>query len=82
MTRAFLLTNLLPQAHDHHHHPLRFKIPIDLIGNAIPNIGSFPYEPGERTWDGPTLFIKGDKSKYVNTLPSIYTSAEPSQIYQ
>jgi hypothetical protein len=68
MTRAFLLTNLSSQAHDHHHHPLKFKVPIDIIGKAIPSIGDFPYEPGERTWDGPTLFIKGTRSKYVHAL--------------
>ncbi|EKM57806.1 uncharacterized protein PHACADRAFT_182246 [Phanerochaete carnosa HHB-10118-sp] len=66
MTRAFLLTNLLPQAHDHHHHPLKFRVPIDIIGKAIVEIGDFPYEPTERSWDGPTLFIKGQRSKYIN----------------
>ncbi|KAI0635860.1 alpha/beta-hydrolase [Trametes polyzona] len=65
MTRAFLLMNLEhPTAH--HPHPLRFRIPIELLGNAIPELGSFPYSPGERTWEGPTLFIKGEKSKYIN----------------
>ncbi len=60
MTRAFLLTNLLPPEHNM---PLRFRIPLHTIGAAIPELGSFPYEPGEREWDGPTLFIKGTKSK-------------------
>ncbi|THG95721.1 hypothetical protein EW026_g5973 [Hermanssonia centrifuga] len=46
--------------------PLRFRIPLHTIGAAIPELGSFPYEPGEREWDGPTLFIKGTKSKYIN----------------
>ncbi|KAI8980132.1 alpha/beta-hydrolase [Trametes punicea] len=65
MTRAFLLMNLeYPTAH--HHHPLRFRIPVDLLGNSIPELGGFPYAPGERTWEGPTLFIKGEKSKYIN----------------
>ncbi|KAJ8495983.1 hypothetical protein ONZ51_g1393 [Trametes cubensis] len=65
MTRAFLLMNLEhPTAH--HPHPLRFRIPVDLLGKAISDIGGFPYSPGERTWDGPTLFIKGEKSKYIN----------------
>ncbi|KAI0368626.1 alpha/beta-hydrolase [Pilatotrama ljubarskyi] len=65
MTRAFLLMNLEhPTAH--HPHPLRFRVPVDLLGNSIPDIGGFPYSPGERTWEGPTLFIKGEKSKYIN----------------
>lgn len=64
MTRAFLLMNLEhPTAH--HHHPLKFRIPIGLLGEAIPEIGGFPWAPGERTFEGPTLFIKGRKSKFV-----------------
>lgn len=64
MTRAFLLMNLEhPTAH--HPHPLKFRIPVELLGKYIPELGSFPYLPGERTWEGPTLFIKGEKSKYV-----------------
>ncbi|OJT03359.1 Abhydrolase domain-containing protein C22H12.03 [Trametes pubescens] len=65
MTRAFLLMNLEhPTAH--HPHPLKFRIPIDLLGKSISELGSFPYLPGERTWEGPALFIKGEKSKYIN----------------
>ncbi|THH17065.1 hypothetical protein EW146_g3676 [Bondarzewia mesenterica] len=59
--RAFLLTNL-----DTKTHPLKFRIPLDIVGSSIPNIGSFPYQPGERTWNGKTLFIKGTKSKFIN----------------
>jgi len=61
--RAFLLTNFVqagpsdPQA--------KFRVPLDVIGNSISEMGSFPYEPGERTWDGKTLFIKGTKSRFV-----------------
>ncbi|KAI0671667.1 alpha/beta-hydrolase [Trametes maxima] len=65
MTRAFLLMNL-EHPTPHHPHPLKFRIPVGLLGNAIPELGSFPYLPGERRWDGPTLFIKGEKSKYIN----------------
>ncbi|EPS95929.1 hypothetical protein FOMPIDRAFT_1053727 [Fomitopsis schrenkii] len=64
MTRAFLLTNLKNQGHEHH--ALEFQIPLDIVGESIPELGSFPYEPGERTWEGSTLFIKGTKSKYIN----------------
>ncbi|KZV72628.1 alpha/beta-hydrolase [Peniophora sp. CONT] len=61
MTRAFLLTNLDPHAH-----PVKFRVPLDIIGPAIKDIGWFPYAPGERVWEGKTLFIKGTKSKYIN----------------
>ncbi|KDQ59096.1 hypothetical protein JAAARDRAFT_57066 [Jaapia argillacea MUCL 33604] len=62
MIRAFLLTNLVSD-----HHRMKFRIPIDIIGRSISEIGSFPYEPGEKTWEGPTLFVKGTKSKYINS---------------
>ena len=61
MIRAFLLTNLDSTAR-----PLKFQIPLDIIGASIPNLGSFPYKPGERTWRGNTLFVKAAKSKYIN----------------
>ena len=61
MTRAFLLTNLDTTAR-----PLKFQIPLDIIGASIADLGSFPYKPGERTWRGNTLFVKGAKSKYIN----------------
>ncbi|KAH9063836.1 alpha/beta-hydrolase [Lactarius vividus] len=61
MTRAFLLTNL-----DSTTRPLKFQVPLDIIGASIPDLGSFPYKPGERTWNGNTLFVKGSKSKYIN----------------
>ncbi|TFY55389.1 hypothetical protein EVJ58_g8280 [Rhodofomes roseus] len=64
MTRSFLLTNLKRQEYDTQ--ALEFQIPLGIIGDSIPEIGSFPYEPGERTWEGNTLFIKGTKSKYIN----------------
>ncbi|EPQ54164.1 alpha/beta-hydrolase [Gloeophyllum trabeum ATCC 11539] len=61
MVRAFLLTNLASDTP-----PLKFRIPIDILMGCIPEIGSFPYAPGERLWPGKTLFIKGTKSHYIN----------------
>ena len=65
MTRAFLLTNLAPH---HGHDPVKFRVPLDIIGDAIPELGHFPYEAGERVWTGPTLFVKGTKSRSVMFL--------------
>ena len=60
--RAFLLTNLEAP---HDNQPLRFRVPLDILSRDIDEIGSFPYEPGEREWTGPSLFIKGSRSKCV-----------------
>ncbi|KIJ62850.1 hypothetical protein HYDPIDRAFT_176285 [Hydnomerulius pinastri MD-312] len=61
--RAFLLTNLNT---DTKASPLKFKVPIDILKEGRPEIESFPYAPGERAWDGHTLFVKGSKSKFIN----------------
>jgi pimeloyl-ACP methyl ester carboxylesterase len=61
-TRQFLLTNAM-------HAPdktIKFRIPLDIISDSIPSIGDFPYQPGEVTWSGPTLFVKGEHSNYIN----------------
>ncbi|KAH9966933.1 alpha/beta-hydrolase [Lactifluus volemus] len=60
-TRAFLLTNLNTTIQ-----PFKFQVPLDIIGASIPEVGGFPYRPGERSWGGSTLFVKGTKSKYIN----------------
>ncbi|KAG5643276.1 hypothetical protein DXG03_001243 [Asterophora parasitica] len=62
--RQFLLTNLNPITASEPH--AKFRVPLDTLGNAIPEIGWFPYAPGERVWSGPTMFIKGTKSAYIN----------------
>ncbi|KAF9223327.1 alpha/beta-hydrolase [Gyrodon lividus] len=61
--RAFLLTNLSTNTNGS---PLKFKIPIDILKECRPEIESFPYAPGERAWNGHTLFVKGTKSKFIN----------------
>jgi len=64
LTRQFLLTNLLPTpANDPAY---KFQIPLDILASALPSLGDFPHCAGERKWLGPTLFIKGEKSKYIN----------------
>ncbi|KAG7445032.1 uncharacterized protein BT62DRAFT_933447 [Guyanagaster necrorhizus] len=45
-------------SHGHAH----FRIPISILGSSIQDIGSFPYEGGERQRDGKALFIRGEKS--------------------
>ncbi|POY74906.1 hypothetical protein BMF94_1882 [Rhodotorula taiwanensis] len=62
--RQFLLTNLDRATPAD---PYHFRIPIDFLQNAIGEIGAFPYTPGERVYDKPSLFLKGSKSKYINS---------------
>ena len=56
--RAFLLTNLNVNTS-----PFGFKIPVDILKEGRPEIESFPWVPGERSFNGNTLFVKGAKSK-------------------
>jgi hypothetical protein len=61
--RQFLLTNLQkPESSE----SWSFRIPVSLIKRYMSQIGDFPYEASDRTWDGKTLFVKGTKSKYIN----------------
>jgi pimeloyl-ACP methyl ester carboxylesterase len=61
-TRQFLLTNTMTKPDK----TLGFRIPLDILSSSIPAIGNFPYFPGQVTWEGPTLFVKGEHSKYIN----------------
>ncbi|WRT65498.1 uncharacterized protein IL334_002441 [Kwoniella shivajii] len=69
-TRQFLLTNTR-QTHGEDPH-LVFRIPLPLLSSSIPDIGDFPYTPPppisstSPQWNGPTLFLKGSQSKYIN----------------
>jgi len=68
--RQFLLTNLNRMTTSE---PFaKFRVPLETLAEAMPEIGSFPYMPGERVWEGLTLFIKGSQSAYINhnNLPS------------
>ncbi|KAJ7739865.1 Alpha/Beta hydrolase protein [Mycena metata] len=58
---AFLLTNLIQKPNESH-----FRIPVNLIGESIAEMGSFPFTPEETQWTGETLFIKGSRSSYIN----------------
>lgn len=70
-TRQFLLTN---SELDKRTGYIRFRIPLDILSEHIPDIGDFPHtfdtasgSTDGVTWAGPTLFVKGEHSKYINT---------------
>ncbi|GAA5929560.1 hypothetical protein JCM3775_002375 [Rhodotorula graminis] len=62
--RQFLLTNM-DRANPSS--PYKFRLPLHFLRNAIDEIGHFPYAPGERVFEKPSLFLKGAKSKYINS---------------
>ncbi|KIK52682.1 hypothetical protein GYMLUDRAFT_251052 [Collybiopsis luxurians FD-317 M1] len=64
-TRAFLLSTLLVPSRGSNEFA-RFRVPLDILSNAIPDIGTFPYDPGETTYKGRTLLVKGGKGRFVN----------------
>ncbi|BGP38161.1 hypothetical protein JCM10449v2_002088 [Rhodotorula kratochvilovae] len=77
--RQFLLTNLDradPSS------PYQFRLPLDFLNNAIGEIGHFPYAPGEKVFNKPSLFLKGKKSKYINSrnIPLIKQFFPSSQL--
>src|SRR5277367_4587756 len=56
------MTNLLPTS------PLSFRVPVDILGDALPGLGGFPLQCTKEncpSFPGPTLFIRGTQSKYI-----------------
>ncbi|EIW83602.1 alpha beta-hydrolase [Coniophora puteana RWD-64-598 SS2] len=76
--RAFLLTNLDTSEP----HNIKFKVPLNFLKEGRPDIETFPWAPGERTYEGSTLFVKGRKSKFINhkNIPTIKAYFPNAQI--
>ncbi|KAG2412005.1 hypothetical protein HFD88_009561 [Aspergillus terreus] len=69
--RQFLLTNLVRSAEDQ---TMKFRVPLSVIGASLSHMADFPYRESDAvTYDGPALFIRGTKSRYVSddTIPAI-----------
>ncbi|KAJ4354062.1 uncharacterized protein N0V89_005795 [Didymosphaeria variabile] len=68
--RQFLLTNLVREPGQ----PLRWRIPVKTLANALDDMADFPFDnPEEARFNKRALFIRGTKSHYVSdeTLPII-----------
>lgn len=69
--RQFLLGNLFtPEGQK----TKKFRVPIDVLGKALANMGDFPYkDPGKARFEKPALFVRGTTSKYVpdEVLPAV-----------
>ncbi|KAB8212464.1 hypothetical protein P875_00034031 [Aspergillus parasiticus SU-1] len=77
--RQFLLTNLVRGEHG----AMKFRVPVSILGDALSEMANFPYaESGSATYDGPTLFVRGTKSRYVSddTIPAIKKFFPKAQI--
>ncbi|QQK44532.1 Alpha/beta hydrolase, putative [Penicillium digitatum] len=69
--RQFLLTNLIRSEEDN---TLKFRVPLSVIGGSLDHMADFPFKESDSLhYDGPTLFVRGTKSKYVSddTVPAI-----------
>lgn len=42
-----------------------FRIPIDILGGKLENLGQFDFVAGQDKYEGKILIIKGNKSGYV-----------------
>ncbi|KAF9363384.1 hypothetical protein BGX34_004291 [Mortierella sp. NVP85] len=62
--RQFLLTNLKKNTGGDGY---SFRVPLDVLGDSLENLGEFDFVPGEVKYDGKALFIKGNKSNYVRS---------------
>ncbi|KAL1915274.1 uncharacterized protein VTP21DRAFT_7550 [Calcarisporiella thermophila] len=70
--RQFLLTNLKKDLGTGEYH---FRIPLDILGNSLSELGSFPFLQAHHTFHGPALFIAGSRSDYIRSsmYPTIRT---------
>jgi Predicted hydrolases or acyltransferases (alpha/beta hydrolase superfamily) len=73
------LTNLI-RSEDN---TLKFRVPLSVLGASLDNMADFPFsESGGVQYSGPTLFVRGTKSRYVSddTVPAIKKSFPNAQI--
>nr|POF06880.1 abhydrolase domain-containing protein c22h12.03 [Quercus suber] len=60
--RQFLLSNLMTDEEG----KKKFRIPIKYLAPALDNMADFPFkDPDEVRFNGPTLIVRGTKSRYV-----------------
>ena len=59
--REFLLTNLALEPGS----PPRWRVPLDTLRKALPEIRGFSAPENWRAFEGPTLFVHGADSSYV-----------------
>ncbi|PKY05887.1 putative alpha/beta fold family hydrolase [Aspergillus campestris IBT 28561] len=77
--RQFLLTNLI-RGDDG---TMKFRVPVSVLGDSLPHMADFPHrESGPISYEGPSLFVRGTRSKYVkdDAIPTIKKFFPKAQI--
>ena len=74
--RAFLVTNLVVASQGNGDTHFKWRIPLDILNSSIDHLRNFDMSKevqDGKTFDGPTLFIGGGRSKYITekSLPII-----------
>jgi len=62
------MTNLVFSSAQHIQQKPYFVLPLDILKQAIPELGSFPYDPHDHQrpqWNGKTLILRGLKSTWA-----------------
>ncbi|PYI29541.1 alpha/beta-hydrolase [Aspergillus indologenus CBS 114.80] len=77
--RQFLLTNLIRSEADQ---TMKFRVPLAVLGESLVDMADFPYAEGDKRYDGPTLFVRGTRSRYVtdDAVPAIKAFFPRAQI--
>ena len=78
--RAFLVRNLVAAEGGY-----RWRINVAAIDACMADIAGFPVAPGERSYDGPALFLYGSESDYVQSahhaaIRALFPAAEIAAI--
>ncbi|KAE8152441.1 Alpha/Beta hydrolase protein [Aspergillus avenaceus] len=79
--RQFLLTNLVRGDNG----SMKFRVPVSILGEALSagEMANFPFSESDSvTYDGPALFVRGTRSRYVSedTIPAIRKFFPKAQI--
>lgn len=62
---------------------MKFRVPLSVLGQSLDAMADFPYtEPGSVAYHGPTLFVRGTRSRYVgdDSIPAIKRYFPNSQL--
>ncbi|OKP07370.1 Abhydrolase domain-containing protein C22H12.03 [Penicillium subrubescens] len=60
--RLWLLSNFVKENGSPY---LRLRVPLDILKKAMGPLGDFPYNSGNVTFQGPTLFLRALQSNYI-----------------